>query len=265
MLEFSKIDYDQVFQRYDVITETEATIDDMFEEYAPEESPWRDIAEDVVYMKEDKCAEDIKSALREYDPEEVINKGLIAGMDVVGEAYPRGIYYLPQVIICADVMSAGIELCEEKMAETGEEREAKGTVVLHVAEGDPHDIGKDIAKAMLNAKGYKCVDLGRDVPVEDVVEAVIEEDADLLTGTALMTTTQTAFPKIAKRLEEEGVDIVFIGAGGAVNQAFVHSFPLGIYADDAADGPVIADAIVEKELSWEDFRDQYDDIVPSAA
>ncbi|KXB06533.1 methanol:corrinoid methyltransferase [candidate division MSBL1 archaeon SCGC-AAA382C18] len=264
MLELGKIDYGQVFKRYDILVESKVSPEELFEELAPEEEVWRNIAEDVAFMKEDEVEEDVKSALEKYDPEEVINNGLIAGMDVVSELYGRGIYYLPQVILASDAMSLGIELCEAKMKETGEEREMKGTVVMHVAEGDPHDIGKDIAAAMLKAKGYNVIDLGRDVPVEDVVECAIEEDADLVTGTALMTTTQTAFPKIAERLQEEGVNVAFIGAGGAVNPAFVHSYPLGIYADEAADGPAISGAVVDKKLSWEEIRDQYDELVPSA-
>lgn len=264
MLEIDKIDYSQVFTRYDILTETEVSPEELFEELAPEEEDWRNIAEDVAFMKEDEVEEDVKSVLEEYDAEEVINKGLIPGMDVVSELYGRGIYYLPQVILSSDAMSKGIELCEAKMKETGEEREVKGTIVMHVAEGDPHDIGKNIAGAMLKAKGYNVVDLGRDVPVEDVVETVIEEKADLVTGTALMTTTQTAFPKIAERLQEEEVDLAFIGAGGAVNPAFVHSYPLGVYADEAADGPAIASAVVDEELRWEEIREQYDEIVPSA-
>lgn len=222
------------------------------------------MAEDVVFMKLDETVDAVKKALAKNDPEDVINKGLIAGMDIVGELYGRGIYYLPQVILAADAMGAGIELCEKKMLETGAKRTVKGTVVMHVAEGDPHDIGKDIAAAMLKAKGYAIIDMGRDVPIEDVVETVIENDADIVTGTALMTTTQTAFPKIAKRLMEEGVEPVFIGAGGAVNRAFVESYDLGVYAVAAADGPPLADAVSVQKLSWRELRDQWDDICPSA-
>ncbi|OKY78397.1 MAG: Methanogenic corrinoid protein MtaC [Candidatus Methanohalarchaeum thermophilum] len=264
MLDIGIIEYENVFSRYDVKAESAVSPEELFEELAPEEEPWKSMAEDVVFLNPDGVESKVKEALEDYDPQEVINNGLIGGMDVVSELYGRGIYFLPQLVIAGDAMSNGITLCEEKLAESGEERETPGKVVMHVAEGDPHDIGKDIAAAMLKAAGYEVIDMGRDVAVEDVVDMVKEESPDLLTGTALMTTTQTAFPRVAKRLAEEGIELPFIGAGGAVNSAYVHSFDCGIYADDAADGPAIADAITQKGMTWQDLREEYDDIVPSA-
>ncbi|OUJ19096.1 Methanogenic corrinoid protein MtaC [Methanonatronarchaeum thermophilum] len=262
MLDISGISYDNIFNRYDIVAEKEVTPEELFEEMAPKEEPWRTITQKLVFLEE--VTDEVEEALNEYDPEDVINKGLIPGMDINGELYARGIYYLPQLIIAGDAMGKGIELCEEAMREAGQERKAKGKVLMHVAEGDPHDIGKDIAAAMLKAQGYEVIDMGRDVPVEDVVDAVKKENPDVLTGTALMTTTQTAFPRVAKRLQEEGLDVAFIGAGGAVNQSFVHSFPMGIFADEAADGPSICEAVKEGK-TWEEIREEYDEIVPSAA
>ena len=261
-MDISKANYENIFIRYDVKMEKEATPEDVFQEMAPKEEPWNTITEKLVFLEE--VSDEVEQALDDYEPEEIINNGLIPGMDICGELYARGIYFLPQLILAGDSMSEGIELCENAMAEKGREREAKGKVLMHVAEGDPHDIGKDIASAMLKAQGYEVIDLGRDVPVEDVVDAVKEENPDVLTGTALMTTTQTAFPRVAKRLEEEGLDVTFIGAGGAVNQSFVHSFPMGVFADEAADGPNICDAVREGK-DWREIREEYDEIVPSSA
>ncbi|UOY10497.1 cobalamin-dependent protein [Methanonatronarchaeum sp. AMET6-2] len=262
MLDISSVNYDNVFKRYDIKAEKEVTPEDLFEEMAPQEDPWNTIAEKLVFLED--VSSEVEDALADYEPEEVINEGLIPGMDICGELYARGVYYLPQLILAGDSMGKGIELCEEAMAQKGRKREAKGKVLMHVAEGDSHDIGKDIAAAMLKAQGYEVIDMGRDVPVEDVVDAVKEENPDVLTGTALMTTTQTAFPKVAKRLEEEGLDVTFIGAGGAVNQSFVHSFPMGVFADEAADGPSICEAVREGK-DWRQIREEYDEIVPSAA
>ncbi|WGI17417.1 cobalamin-dependent protein [Methanonatronarchaeum sp. AMET-Sl] len=258
----SSVSYDNIFKRYDIVSEKEVTPEELFEQMAPEEEPWKTITQKLVFLEE--VVDEVEAALENYDPEDVINKGLIPGMDINGELYSRGVYYLPQLIIAGDAMGRGIELCEEAMREAGHERQAKGKVLMHVAEGDPHDIGKDIAAAMLKAQGYEVIDMGRDVPVEDVVDAVKEKNPDVLTGTALMTTTQTAFPRVAKRLEEEGIDITFIGAGGAVNQSYVHSFPMGVFADDASDGPSICEAVREGK-DWRQIREEYDEIVPSSA
>lgn len=140
------------------------------------------------------------------------------------------------------------------------ERKMKGSVVMHVAEGDPHDIGKNIAAVLLKSAGYGVVDMGRDVPIVDVVKTVEKEKPDVLTGTALMTTTMSAFPKISERLLEKGVELPFICAGGAVNRAYVESFPMGIYAVAAAQGP----ALVGKAMDgwdWKKIRTKWDEVV----
>ncbi|WGI17756.1 cobalamin-dependent protein [Methanonatronarchaeum sp. AMET-Sl] len=262
MVNISGANLENIFIRYDVKVEQEATPEDVFKEMAPKGEPWKTITKKLVFLED--VTDEVEKALNKHEPEDVINKGLIPGMDINGELYSRGIYYLPQLILAGDAMSKGIELCEEAMANKGRSREAKGKIIMHAAEGDPHDIGKDIAAAMLKAQGYEVIDLGRDVPVEDVVDAVKEKNPDVVTGTALMTTTQTAFPRVAKRLEEEGVNVTFIGAGGAVNQSYVHSFPMGVYADEAADGPNICEAVINGK-TWKEIREEYDEIVPSSA
>ena len=105
------------------------------------------------------------------------------------------------------------------------ERVMKGHVVMMVAEGDPHDIGKNIAAVMLRSNGYGVTDMGRDVPVDDVVKTCLEVKPQLVTGTALMTTTMSAFPKVAQRLIENGMEIPFICAGGAVNRVIRRVIP----------------------------------------
>ena len=169
----------------------------------------------------------------------------------------EGIYYLPHVMVAADAMDRGVKLCESKM--TGA-REMRGKVVMHVAEGDPHDIGKNIAAVLLKSNGYNVIDMGRDVAIEDVVKTVESETPELVTGTALMTTTMSAFPKIADMLQEKGIDIPFICAGGAVNRAYVESYPMGIYANKAIQGPAIAGKAVEG-WNWRKLREDWDEII----
>jgi methanol corrinoid protein len=149
----------------------------------------------------------VKKALASKGPMEIINDGLIAGMNEVSRLWDEGIYFLPQVILAADAMNAGIALCEEAM---GKPMERKGKVLTHTAEGDIHDISQVIANALFNAGGFEVINLGCDYPVDTVVAAVKEHKPILVTGTALMTTTMTSFPKIGHMLESAGKNTSFL-------------------------------------------------------
>lgn len=192
----------------------------------------------------------VERALDRFSPEEVLQKGLIQAIERVGKLWQEEQVFLPQVILASDAMQAGMRLCEEAM---GKPAEKQGRVVMHVAEGDVHSIGKNIVKALLVAYGFEVIDLGVDVPVERVVQAVKEYQPHLLTGSALMTTTMSAFPKVAQRLIEEGIEIPFACGGGAVTQQFCEQFPLAIYGEKALQGPAIAQSAVEGK-SWQEIR-----------
>ena len=122
----------------------------------PKDPTLRKVAEDVVFIRYNNVQEDVSSALKNFTPEEVIEQGLIKGMDVVGELYGRGIYYLPHVMVAADAMELGVKFCESRMKGT---RETRGKAIMHVAEGDPHDIGKNIAAVLLKSNGWSVIDL----------------------------------------------------------------------------------------------------------
>jgi methanol corrinoid protein len=178
---------------------------------------------------------------------------LVEGMNEVSRLWDEGIYYLPQAIISSDVMLEGVELCEAKM---GKAMEKKGTVVTHTAEGDIHDLGQKIVNALLRANGYEVIDLGKDVPVDEVISAVKKYKPVMVSGTALMTTTMTAFEKIANRLEREGVELPFICGGGAVSEEYVTSYDLGVWGKDASQAPTMAyDAASGK--NWRQLREKY--------
>jgi methanol corrinoid protein len=257
MLDVSRINYDEVFQRYDIHVESKEKPEDIAAKMVPTDPLLKKVAEDVVFYKTKDVESSVKAAMGKFKPEEVIEKGLVKGMDIVGELYGRGIYFLPHVMVAAQSMDKGIKVAETKMTKA---REAKGIVVMHVAEGDPHDIGKNIAAVLLRSSGFNIVDLGRDVPIEDVVASVEENAPIMVTGTALMTTTMSAFPRITERLEEKGIELPFIGAGGAVNRAYVESFPMGVYAEKAAQGPRLADKAVEG-WDYKKFRTKWDDLM----
>jgi len=120
-----------------------------------------------------------------------------------------------------------------------------------------HDIGKNIVVALLRAAGYEVIDLGRDVPVDEVIAAVIANKPIMLTGTALMTITMYAFKEVNDKLLEKGLKVPFACGGGAVNQDFVSQYDLGVYGEEASDAAKIADAIVASGDDIEKLREEF--------
>ncbi len=211
------------------------------------------VADCLVSGRDEELETIVSQVLLQRKPMDVINKGLLPGMKEVGRLWDEGDYFLPQVILSSDAMIAGIALCESKM---GKSLQKKAKVVTHTAEGDIHDIGHVIVNALLNAAGFEVINLGADVPVDEVVEACRVNKPVMVTGTALMTTTMTAFPKIAAKLKNLGLPIPFVCGGGAVNEEFVSSFDLGIWGREASQAPGMAQDAVDG-LSWEELRSKW--------
>lgn len=195
----------------------------------------------------------VDKALIHKDPLEVLNKGLLAGMKEVSRLYENGDCFLPQLILSSDAMLVGITLCETKL---GRAMQKKAKVITHTAEGDIHDIGQIIVNTLLGAAGFEVVNLGSDVPVDEVVDACRIHQPIMVTGTALMTTTMTAFPKIADKLKKQRLMIPFICGGGAVNEEFVTAFDLGIWGKEARQAVGMAEDALRR-LSWEEMRNKW--------
>jgi len=251
---------DFIFRRFNVELEGPAIPIESAPEVkaaAPTAEPFKSVALAVVKGDTDAVLSKVKDSLRTTKPLDLIEKGLAKGMDAVGALYASGTYFLPNVMVSADAMMAGIVECEKTL---GKATEKKGKVVCHVAEGDPHDIGKNMVVMFLRAAGYDVTDLGRDVPIETVVSTVKKEKPMFLTGTALMTTTMSNFPKIADKLKSAGIDVVFGCGGGALSKEWVETFDLGLFGDKAHHAPKIADAII-KGMGWKDLRVKYNDVV----
>jgi methanol corrinoid protein len=208
------------------------------------------VADCIVAGDDENIGAILVDVLETKKPMDVISAGLIPGMKEVSRLWEAGVYFLPQVILSSDAMIAGIALCEERM---GASVEKKAKVVTHTAEGDIHDIGQVIVNALLNAAGFEVIDLGADVAVDDVVDACKFYKPVMVTGTALMTTTMTAFPKIAARLKQSRMSIPFVCGGGAVNEEFVTSFDLGIWGKDASQGPAMAEDALNGQV-WQEMR-----------
>uniref|UniRef100_A0A7J3UZY2 Cobalamin-binding protein n=1 Tax=Candidatus Methanosuratincola petrocarbonis (ex Vanwonterghem et al. 2016) TaxID=1867261 RepID=A0A7J3UZY2_9CREN len=256
-----KADFDMMFKRYNVIIEGPAIKpedDPDVKKVLPKEEPFRTLAMAVIFGDTGKAVQAAKTALERTSPLDVIEKGLAKGMDAVSALYAKAVYFLPDIMLSADAMTAAMAVAEQKL---GRAREKKGTVVSFVAEGDPHDIGKNLVVMFLKANGFEAVDLGRDVPDKEVIEAVKKYKPVMLTGTALMTTTMTAFPRVAKALQEQGISVPVFGCGGgAVKRDFVESYDMGVYGVKAFHAPKLAEAALAGK-SWKEIRKEYPKIV----
>jgi len=167
-------------------------------------------------------------------PQDVLNKGLVAGMGVVGEKFKNNEFYVPEVLIAARAMKFGMEVLRPKLAETGVEPVAK--VAIGTVRGDLHDIGKNLVVMMMEGAGFEIVDLGVDVKPEQFVQTVKERDARLVCLSALLTTTMPAMKDTIEALREAGLrNGVTVMVGGApVTQNYADEIGADGYAPDAA-------------------------------
>jgi len=174
-------------------------------------------------------------------PKEVLEGGLIAGMNVVGQRFKANEVYVPEVLIAARAMHAGMAVLEPALAKAG--IEPAGTVVLGTVKGDLHDIGKNLVGMMLTGAGLKVVDIGTDVPAEKFVESCKAEGAQVCAMSALLTTTMPQMADVVKALNEAGVTAKTIIGGAPVTQSYADEIGADGYAADAASA-----ADVTKEL-----------------
>ena len=174
-------------------------------------------------------------------PEEILDKGLLAGMSVVGEKFKNNEVYVPEVLVAARAMNAGAQLLKPLLAASGVV--ASGKVCIGTVQGDLHDIGKNLVKMMMEGKGLEVVDLGTDVSAETFVQTAIEQNCQVICCSALLTTTMNVMGDVVKAAEAAGVrDKVKIMVGGApVNEDFCKSIGADCYTTDAASA---ADAAV---------------------
>jgi|SRR5690606_14886382 len=179
--------------------------------------------------------ESVQKALDEgMDPKTILNHGLLAGMSIIGQKFKNNEVYVPEVLIAARAMYAGMEVLKPVLTETGVE--SKGKVILGTVKGDLHDIGKNLVKMMMEGQGLEVIDLGTDVPAEKFVEAAKEHNAQIIACSALLTTTMTEMQNVVEAAKKAGIrDQVTIMVGGApVTENFCKSIGADIYRPDAA-------------------------------
>lgn len=203
------------------------------------------IKQAVIEMDDEKTTESVSTALKEKaDPVEILEKGLIAGMKEVADLFARKEYYVPEVLLCSEAFYAGFDIIKQLIK--GSSRKPKAKIVFGVVEGDIHDIGKNIVKVMMEAAGYEVIDLGRDVPVSEFVEAVERENPDILAISSLMTTTMPHMGEIILELEKRNMrNAVKVIVGGApVNEEFAASIKADGYSPDGPSTVKLIEKIV---------------------
>ncbi|HHW32302.1 MAG TPA: cobalamin-binding protein [Clostridiaceae bacterium] len=168
------------------------------------------------------------------DVKTILEEGLLAGMNVIGQKFKNNEVYVPDVLIAARAMNAGTELLKPLLASGGVK--AKGKVVIGTVKGDLHDIGKNLVRMMMEGKGLEVIDLGIDVPTEKFIKTAIETQAQIIACSALLTTTMNEMKNVVEAAKAAGIrDNVTIMVGGApVNENFCKSIGADIYTADAA-------------------------------
>jgi len=168
-------------------------------------------------------------------PKEILDKGLISGMNVVGEKFKNFEIFLPDVLLAAKAMNAGMDLIKPLLIK--EDIPRIGKIVIGTVHGDLHDIGKNLVGIMLKGAGIEVIDLGKDVPAEKFVEAAINEEAQLIGMSTLLTTTMPVMKKVIDLLKDRGINnsVKTIIGGAPVSEEYAREIGADDFASDAAD------------------------------
>ncbi|MBN2313223.1 MAG: corrinoid protein [Sedimentisphaerales bacterium] len=201
------------------------------------------LAEAVIKGDQNTAVEITKAALAEgAPPKQVLDEGLIAGMDVIGARFKKNEVYIPEVLIAARAMKMAMQILEPELVKAGVE--PVGKLLIGTVQGDLHDIGKNLVAMMLKGAGFEVIDLGVDVRPEKFVEQVKSSNAQLIGMSALLTTTMPGMEKTIKALKDAGVSAKVMIGGAPVTQDFADKIGADGYAPDAASAVDIAKSLV---------------------
>ena len=202
-----------------------------------------EISENLQKGKAKIVKELVTKAIEEQIPaKEILEQGLLRGMDIVGEKFKNNQVYVPEVLVAARAMNMGVSVLKPLLAQG--DQVSKGKVCIGTVRGDLHDIGKNLVKMMMEGKGLEVIDLGTDVAPETYVNTAIQENCQIICCSALLTTTMPVMSDVVAAAKKAGIrDKVKIMVGGApVTDAFCQQIGADMYTADAASA---ADAAVE--------------------
>lgn len=204
----------------------------------------KEMSDDEIYelIKEDlydgyaqEIVEEVREMLeRGHAPYDILSNGLIAGMDIVGADFRDGILFVPEVLMAAKAMKAGMAILRPLLAETGAEK--IGTMVVGTVKGDIHDIGKNLTAMMMEGAGFEVYDLGVNNSVDNFMVAIEDHKPDIVGMSALLTTTMPYMRIVIDALVEAGVrqDLIILVGGAPLNEAFAADIGADAYCRDAA-------------------------------
>ena len=213
-----------------------------------------EIRKSVYEFEEDDAVKWVNIALEEgVDPFVATMEGLASGMIQAGEAYNNKEYFVPELLMCADALYAGLDITRPAIAASGRTAEVKGSIVLGVVEGDVHDIGKNLVKMMFDVAGWTVYDLGKDVPLDKFVEEQLKTDSDVVGLSALMTTSMLAMPVVIEKIRAKNPKVRILVGGAPVNPEVAEKYGADGYAKTA--GTAVDEAInLLKMLKEEELK-----------
>lgn len=190
----------------------------------------------------------VRNAISQNLPaENILNSGLIKGMDSVGKKFKNNEIFIPEVLIATRAMKAGMDILRPHLAE--EVRQSKGKVVIGTVKGDLHDIGKKIVNMMLEREGYEIIDLGIDVPKEKFIEKINQEHPNVVGMSALLTTTMSYMREVIEAIEKEELKHkpkIIIG-GAPITQSYADEIKADGYASDASSAVALVKNLLKHE------------------
>jgi 5-methyltetrahydrofolate--homocysteine methyltransferase len=207
---------------------------------------FQSIIDALLDLDKDKVIDLVQGAVNDkVGAKDILNNGLIAGMDIVGERMEKEEMFIPEVLMAAQIMGAAVEILKPLMGENS--ASANGRVVIGTVKGDLHDIGKNLVSMMIESAGLEVNDLGVDIPPEKFVEAVKSTNAKILCMSALLTTTMPMMKRTIDALTESGIrDRVKVMVGGApVTQKYAGEIGADAYAPDAGSAAKAAKAMLQ--------------------
>lgn len=197
------------------------------------------LADAVTKGDQNTAVEITKAAIKENtEPESILNEGLIAGMDIVGERFSKNEIYIPEMLIAARAMKSAMEILEPELVKAG--IKPIGRFLIGTVQGDLHDIGKNLVGMMLKGAGFEVIDIGIDVKPEKFVEQAKAADIPLIGMSALLTTTMPALEATIKALKDAAVTAKVMIGGAPITQAYADKVGADGYSSDAASAVGVA-------------------------
>lgn len=203
------------------------------------------IKQAVIFFDENEIEQLVKQWLDlGFDPSKAIFYGLVPGMEEVGRLYEDQVYFIPEMLLCADVLYKGLELLKARIEK--KHIFTRGKIIIGVVFGDIHDIGKNIVKMMLDISGFEIYDLGRDVSIKEFANKIAQIQPDIICLSAMMTTTLLEMRRIIKKLKEKNPNLKVLVGGAPVTEKIARVWGANGYGQDAHQALKVALSIMQQ-------------------